>query len=739
MAVAQNPQLESLKIGYNALGDHGAKILADGLAKHEFLKSIDLGFNDIGDQGCEAIAKALPDTITTLYLAGNRINEDGATHLAKRIRKGSQLKRLYLTGNKIGPEGVSALVQAVVDTEVPAEGSDGLGTAVEELYLGGTAMGDLGCRSIATLLSKSTRIRILSLPNCGIDDESMAMFAYGLRSNKDSLPLSKLELSFNRITCRGIEKLVNAIWGSPYLRELSLDNNLIDNIGAQHIGTVLSSLSSLEILNVSFNRIKSQGIAYLMKAVSGSACLRHVSISGSVIDNEAASCIAGKLATGQSLSSFEMVHCNIESEAVRKIAVAIASNDESKLKSFSGFKLGPILAPVGFPAALEFWTNEQILHFFDLMWGRFGGDDNISNDDDGVIDPLNFLDDSVDRKSRTRQFSVVIDTAKKAFNALIEEGSDVFFKNGNKSPLGTDLFSPVSRDAIVESSDGTSFHAEDPSHEYTSFDSRTLDTSVHKSFVAPPEPLSSERDSPDPLRKKKIVEWLCEHVKNLKKLEQLPFSSAELWKLHQHYFTPVVNETGGTVGDSSQNSSLVFMNQGITSVPEVSRGSSTGLAMDSWNADAGHSALVAASEPNMNGGEEQSFPLLKRKVSYKFLGDAMAQVQQKATRPRSTAGYGVAVSTIISSGPNGHTLPPKTKRTRRNRSRISFLPRIKGRLDSYLDVCHEKALITMRQLFYVEQAFLTGLVVPLNPVLTPRTHLSGDIAADVEMIIVDML
>ena len=100
-----------------------------------------------------------------------------------------------------------------------------------------------------------------------------------------------------------------------------------------------------------------------------------------------------------------------------------------------------------------------------------------------------------------------------------------------------------------------------------------------------------------------------------------------------------------------------------------------------------------------------------------------------------------SISLIIEGGPGVHSMPPKTKRARRNRSRISFLPRIKKKLDSSLDFCHEKALTTMRQLYYVEQAILNGEVNPILPSLEtqPQIHLCGDLADDAETIIVDML
>lgn len=127
--------------------------------------------------------------------------------------------------------------------------------------------------------------------------------------------------------------------------------------------------------------------------------------------------------------------------------------------------------------------------------------------------------------------------------------------------------------------------------------------------------------------------------------------------------------------------------------------------------------------------------MLKRKVSYRVLGDAaLAAPPPRPPVPPPS----VSVSMSIGGGQMS-TLPRKSKRARRNRNRISFLPRVKDKLDSYLDVCHEKALVVMRQLYFVEQAILRGEVNPIDPSTTTRTHLSGDFALDAEIIVVDMI
>lgn len=63
------------------------------------------------------------------------------------------------------------------------------------------------------------------------------------------------------------------------------------------------------------------------------------------------------------------------------------------------------------------------------------------------------------------------------------------------------------------------------------------------------------------------------------------------------------------------------------------------------------------------------------------------------------------------------------------------------KLDSYLDTCHEKALILMRQLFYVEQALLSSKINPCSPNCggVRPTHLFGVLADEAQMILLDMM
>jgi hypothetical protein len=376
------------------------------------------------------------------------------------------------------------------------------------------------------------------------------------------------------------------------------------------------------------------------------------------------------------------------------------------------------------------------------MWNKFNDGLTPEEDAERASDPLNFLNNGKDGSKNPGPLdaTVVVEVAKRAFEGLVANGVDVFSRRSS-SLVDPSFGSPLASGAImVESAtDGSLLQQQLHGNGESSFvaqnkggpDQMSYSTQS-RSFVAPPESKStSKNEPPDPERKKRVVEWLCTHIQHLNELSQRPFNPRELWKLHQHYFTPVVNESGGACLEGG----IV-----VSSVPEVNHAYHGGSAVTpSTTSSVEENLSVPMSDPMLPGASGPSpMSVLKRKVSYRHLGDAVHNIQMSEPKINNSLLTG-SVAKIIERGHTGHSLPPKTKRARRNRSRISFLPRIKAKLDSYLDVCHEKALITMRQLYYVEQAILAGQVHPLAPSPSTRTHLSGALASEAEMIIVDMI
>ena len=329
--------------------------------EHRPLRVLDLSFNGIGDDGCEALAvKAVAGNyhLRTLFLTGNNLGEKGAMSIAGAIVHGSVLSKLHLSANKIGPEGVKSLATAVAEVEArlqmleSTEQQNAMSEAptighsetsvkphpIEHLFLGSTAMGTTGFYAIPSMLLTNRSLKVLCLTDNGITDQDMSVLSQAFAQNKN-IPIESIQLSFNQITCAGVECLMNAIWGSPTLREIKLDNNNIQDRGAQLCAVVLTSVN-LEKLDISFNPVTTVGIRALMKTLSEDTHVKSLGMCGIPIDLNAAKAVSFALAYNTVLKCIYMDNCQVGYSAQRHIVAGIVSNQKAPLEVLTGYPIG---------------------------------------------------------------------------------------------------------------------------------------------------------------------------------------------------------------------------------------------------------------------------------------------------------------------------------------------------------------------------------------------------------------
>ena len=356
-AMKQNPHLSVLKLSYNNLGDEGAATIASGFVvgnrHHKNLSVLDLGFNGIGDDGCAALslhAVAGNHTLRVLYLSGNNIGQQGTLSLSGAMLHGCSLTALHLSANHIGDIGIQAIARAVAENEAckctQTVASNPSATieekyeskTMEELYLGEISMAADAFVPIPSMLLTNLSLRVLCLSNTGIDDQSMALLAQALSRNKN-VPLESVQLSFNEITCAGVECFMNAVWGSKTLRELKLDNNNIRDRGAQLAAVALTSID-FEVLDLGFNRVTTVGIKALMKSISETTSLESLTLSGIPLDATACKAVSYALAYNCSLRELHVDNCQVGYSGQRHIVAGIVSNRWSSLRVVTGFDIG---------------------------------------------------------------------------------------------------------------------------------------------------------------------------------------------------------------------------------------------------------------------------------------------------------------------------------------------------------------------------------------------------------------
>merc|ERR1712216_793757 len=92
------PNLKSLTLRENNIGDKGAKAIVRALEGNETLKELNLSANAFGDEGAKAIATALEgnETLKELNLSANAFGDEGAKAIGAALEGNETLKKLDL-------------------------------------------------------------------------------------------------------------------------------------------------------------------------------------------------------------------------------------------------------------------------------------------------------------------------------------------------------------------------------------------------------------------------------------------------------------------------------------------------------------------------------------------------------------------------------------------------------------------------------------------------------------------
>ena len=752
---------------------------------HPSLSVLDLGFNNVGDEGCTSLANlavARNPSLATLYLSGNAVGEAGALALADVIAAGCGLTSLHLTANRICAKGVKGLMRSIAEFDVTmqmaqqdrenrmaleeekkkrvmksnngnhtaargggrggeeqdaildslelGDGDDGPDDfarlsgfkCIKELHLGGTNMESTGCLSVSNMLLTNLSLRVLCLSDNGLNDQDLSLFSQSISRNRQ-LPLETLRLSFNKLTCVGVETLMNAIWGSKTLREIKLDNNQIRDRGAQLAAVVLTSVE-LEVLDMGFNRLTIVGIKALMKSLAENCSLLTLTLSGNVLDTNASKAVSYALAYNKTIQKLYVDHCSLSYAAQRHIAAGIVSNSKLALRVMSGFPLGAISVTLGLPGAMENWTNEQVLKFIRVMWDRtrHEREDASSGEMTSTIGapeaPVNATSvnstEKEEPKSGPSDPATVVAAAKGAFEALGDAGGALLLTEEPQRAI-SDTSPMVSSDAVMleKTPSGTvrvpSLNEYPHEHFHTSsHETAPLDTSVSHASHASVDSLCTANgkscpETPvDPEAKKRNMEWLRLHYRSLNEIIQLPYVYADLLQLYRYFYS------SGEVDDEDS------VHDGM---PPPGPGFNLGTA-------------PSPTPQKMSG--------LQRKISYRGL-DIIAGGKGSITIPSSNFSHASESSSKRRPMSEDESMqPPANKRARSGKPRIDYFPRLKAQVESCLSSSKQtKALILLRQLKFVETTMFQGS----NPYCDQSLQVEPNepTALDAEIILIDMI
>lgn len=241
--------------------------------------------------------------------------------------------------------------------------------------------------------------------------------------------------------------------------------------------------------------------------------------------------------------------------------------------------------------------------------------------------------------------SAVAAAAKIAFSSLGTATSDLFeTEEHEKRPAEQP---PVDKPGVAlleRSVSGTmcvpAFHdsAEGDFSEWT----LDKDTPIHESTAYPSSPSSVRSALEDPERRNRNLQWLRLHFRSLGDIGRLPFNNADLWQLHQYYFSPPYPTANETTNQDEEEEDVPV--------------------------DDKNSKMIDGKVPPPSPAvETNNSPLVTRTVSFQTLGDAfaasdiVAQASNHKRRPDEE---------------NTEDSKPAAKRAKNLKSRIGYYPRI---------------------------------------------------------------
>uniref|UniRef100_A0A8C5Z4W1 Leucine rich repeat containing 34 n=1 Tax=Marmota marmota marmota TaxID=9994 RepID=A0A8C5Z4W1_MARMA len=274
------PYINGLDVRYNVLSDAGAYYAANLLQTQRYLIYLNLMFKDIGPEGGELIAKALHKNTTLKYLrmTGDKIENKGGMFFASMLQINSSLEKLDLGDCDLGMQNVIAFATVLTQNQA----IKGINLNRPILY----GEQEESTVHLGHMLKENHWLVELHICKHGIKNCGMQKLCDALYVNR-----SLLDISCNKITRDGMEYLADVLKSNTTLEVLDLSFNRIENAGANCLSETLTLHNrSLKVLSVVSNNIEGEGLVALSQSVKTNPTLSNIYIWGNKFDE--ATCVA---------------------------------------------------------------------------------------------------------------------------------------------------------------------------------------------------------------------------------------------------------------------------------------------------------------------------------------------------------------------------------------------------------------------------------------------------------------
>ena len=334
----------------NSITEEAADDLAAMIINNPLLENFDVSNNKIRSIGLIKVVQALKTVscLKVLSINGTQITDDVAKDIARIITKNLALEKVLLSNNRLREntniitnalqlldslrllqlEGNCITVQAADDIAAVINNNPSL----QIVALGNNKLEAEGVIKIANALKNIKDLKVLGLDDNGITDKAANAIADVIDSNTE---LEKLFLNDNNIQSNGAKVICNGLMHNANLKALQLENNFITEEAAEDLALVIINSPLLEQLFLGNNRLLSKGVSLLSCSFKKIYRLKHLSIDGNSVTEDAADDIAEMIISNCNLEKLWLNTNSLKLAGVNKISITLQYLHTLKLLELS--------------------------------------------------------------------------------------------------------------------------------------------------------------------------------------------------------------------------------------------------------------------------------------------------------------------------------------------------------------------------------------------------------------------
>lgn len=292
-------KLVEVDLSDNALGSKGANACRSVLSgQAETLQRLSLCNNGLASQTMHELADILTEdaengsdsacvaeNLTKIHFYNNMSGDGGCAAFARILsRCTSALDDIRFSGVRGGREGSQVVASAL------AAMGDNVRN-IRRLDFADMTFGAEGCKDLALVLSKTTKLEYLDLRDCVCEDEGMKLVCHSLWSADP--PLEEFNVSGNDLSKSGARGLADFLEENRTIRIFSCCENEITSLGAKIIFEALSDSTAIEEIRLDDNEIGDIGGSAIVQAYGpgeekmpalSKICLDHNGFSDDCVD-----------------------------------------------------------------------------------------------------------------------------------------------------------------------------------------------------------------------------------------------------------------------------------------------------------------------------------------------------------------------------------------------------------------------------------------------------------------------